>query len=52
MKKVTNELVQIFWEDGEMVGLLYQNGEVKLYTLKRATKADVAELLESSGSEV
>ncbi len=44
--KTTSELVTIFWRDGEKVGLLYQNGHVEMYTLKVASKADVAELLE------
>lgn len=46
MKKVTNELVQIFWEDDEMVAMLHQNGEIKLYRLKKGTKQDVQDLLE------
>jgi hypothetical protein len=46
MKKVTNELVQIFWEDGEKIGMLHQNGQIELYTLKKATKQDTLEFLE------
>ena len=45
---VTNELVQIFTKDGEKVGILYQNGQIEMYTLKKATKQDVQELLETS----
>lgn len=43
---ITNELVQIFYKDGEKVGILYQNGQVEIYTLKKATKQDVQDLLE------
>lgn len=45
--KTTNEIVTVFWRDGQMVGMLHQNGALKLFTLKPASKADVAELLES-----
>lgn len=47
MKKVTSELVNIFWEDGQKVGLLYQNGALEMYKLKKANKQDVADLLET-----
>lgn len=47
MKKVTSELVNIFWEDGKMVGLLHQNGRIEVYRLKEASKQDVADLLET-----
>lgn len=47
MKKITNELVNIFWEDGQKVGMLYQNGQIEMYTLKPASKQDVANLLET-----
>ena len=43
---ITNELVQIFSKDGEKKGILYQNGQIEMYTLKKATKQDVQELLE------
>lgn len=46
MKKVTSELVQVFWEDGEMIAMLHQNGDIKLFTLKKASKQDVVTLLE------
>ena len=42
----TSELVTIFHDDGQKVGMLYQNGEVELYTLKKASKQDVVDLLE------
>lgn len=47
MKKVTNELVQIFWEDGQKIAMLHQNGQIELYTLKPATKQDVTSILEA-----
>lgn len=46
MKKVTNELVQIFWEDSEMKAMLHQNGEIKIFVLKTATKQDIQDLLD------
>ena len=46
MKKWTNEVVQIAWEDGQKVAMLHQNGDIEIYTLKRATKQDVERLLE------
>lgn len=45
--ETTNELVTIFWRDKQKVGMLHQNGQIEMYTLKPASKADVAELLES-----
>lgn len=42
----TSELVTIFHQDGEKIGLLYQNGQVEMYTLKKASKQDVQDLLE------
>lgn len=42
----TNELVTIFHQDGEKVGMLYQNGSIEMYRLVKASKTDVAELLE------
>lgn len=47
MIKVTSELINIFWEDGQKVGMLYQNGIIEIYTIKPANKADVARLLET-----
>lgn len=46
MIKVTSELVSIFWQDGQKVGMLYQNGVLEMYSLRKATKADVATLLQ------
>lgn len=51
MKKWTNELVQIAWEDGQKVAMLHQNGSIEIYKLKPASKADVAEILESEQQE-
>lgn len=46
MKKWQSELVHVCYEDGEKQAMLYQNGQIEVYMLKKATKADVAELLE------
>lgn len=43
---ITNELVQIFWENGEKKAMLFQNGHIEMYTLKPVTKQDVQTLLE------
>ena len=43
----TSEVVHIAWQDKQKIGLLCQNGSIELYTLKPATKADTAQLLES-----
>lgn len=45
-KHWTSELVIICHEDGQKVGMVYQNGSVEIYTLKPANKQDVIELLE------
>lgn len=45
-KKCTNEIVTLFWEDGQKVALLHQNGEIEVYMLKKASRQDVADLLE------
>lgn len=49
--KVTHELVQIFWQEGEKAGMLYQNGKIEMYVLKPASKQDVAALLEADNVE-
>ena len=41
-----SELVTVFYEDGQKVGMLYQNGTIELYRLVKATKQDTAQLLE------
>lgn len=38
--------MHVCYEDGEKQAMLYQNGQIEVYMLKKATKADVAELLE------
>lgn len=45
-KTWTSELVNICHEDGQKVAMLHQNGNVEIYTLKKANKQDVADLLE------
>ena len=51
MKETTGEIVTIFWQDGEAVGMEYRNGELHRFMLKKATKADDAELLETKVSQ-
>lgn len=46
MKKWIGEVVNVCYEDGEKQAVLFQNGHIELFKLKKATKADVAELLE------
>jgi hypothetical protein len=46
MKHWTSEIVNVCWEESEMVAIEYRNGVLKRYMLKPATKADDAELLE------
>jgi hypothetical protein len=46
MKKWTSEIVNVCWEDEEMLAIEYRNSHLKRYMLKPATKADDAELLE------
>jgi hypothetical protein len=43
--KVTNELVQIFWEGHEAVGVLHMNGSTKFYRISPAQKEFVENLL-------
>ncbi len=45
--KTTNELVTIFWRDGQMVGMLWQEKSIEMFVLRSASKQDVANLLES-----
>lgn len=47
MKKWNAELVNVCSEDGVRIAVMFQNGVIEVYPLKRkATKQDVAELLE------
>lgn len=46
MMKVTSELVLLFAEDGEPTGMLVDNGKREFYSIKRATKEQVSQLLE------
>jgi hypothetical protein len=46
MKEWTSEIVTICWEEGVPSAVLYENGHREIYKLKRATKEDVANLLE------
>ncbi len=46
MIKWQNEIVQVAYEDGEKVAMLHQNGSIEIYILKKASKQDIAQLLE------
>lgn len=46
--KSTNELTTLFWsKEGELAGLLYENGHREIYKVSRATKGDVQKILET-----
>lgn len=42
----SKEMVTIFWEGKEMIGMLHQNGEIKMFILRKALKTEVDELLD------
>ena len=44
-KRWTSEIVNVCWEDGEMLAIEYRNGILSRYMLKPATKQDDADLL-------
>lgn len=53
MKKVTSEIVTLFWDDhGEPVGMLHENGKREIYHIRRATKEQVSLLLEVDKKQV
>ena len=43
--KTTSEVVIIFWQDNQPVGMLMQNGQSHFYKITRALKDFVASLL-------
>lgn len=45
-RHTSKELVTIFWEGKEKVGMLHQNGEIEIFKLRRALKTEVDEMLE------
>jgi hypothetical protein len=46
--KATAEIVTMFWsKDGDMTGFLHENGHREIYTVKRATKTELAKLFET-----
>ena len=47
MKKWQSEVVHICYEGGIKMAMMYQNGHIEVYKLKKASKQDMAELLES-----
>jgi hypothetical protein len=51
MKIWTSELVSICTEEGEKIAMLHQNGEIEIYTLKKASKQDIADLLETNTAQ-
>lgn len=51
MIKATTELMVVFWEDGEPVGLLHQNGKREFYRVTNASKDHVIHLLNADGKE-
>lgn len=46
MKKTKAEVVVLFYEGEEPVGLLLENGKREIYRMHRASKEYVAELLD------
>jgi len=42
----SNEVVVMFFEDGEPIGVLHENGKREFYRVTRASKQDVQSLLE------
>lgn len=52
MKSWTTEIVHIAHEDGQKVAMWYQNGEIEVYKLKKFTKQDTVELLETDVVEI
>ncbi len=46
MKKWVGEIVNVCYEDGVKEAVMFQNGHIEMYKLKKASKADVAELFE------
>ncbi len=45
--KAVSELVTLFLDkDGEITGLLHENGKREIYKVSRATKADVQKILD------
>ena len=51
MKKVTSEIVELFYEDGAPIGMLILNGSTNFYRVDKAKKDYVREvLLETSNN--
>jgi len=46
MKKWESEIVNVCYEDGVKQAVMFQNGHIEIYKLKKATKADVADLMD------
>lgn len=51
MVKTTNEIVVMFWEDGEQIGYLHQNGHPKFFKSGFASKETVSHFLNADLKE-
>lgn len=49
--RTTSEIVVLFWEDNQPVGMLHQNGQTNFYRVSRASKEHVTELLGANITE-
>lgn len=45
-KKWIGEIVNVLYEDGVKQAVMFQNGHIEIFKLKKATKQDTAEIFE------